>query len=68
MIESACKNSLKRLGTDHLDLYLLHWRGRVPLAETIEGLERLRKDGKIVRWGVSNFDTDDIIELWDTAN
>jgi diketogulonate reductase-like aldo/keto reductase len=68
LIESACENSLKRLGTDHLDLYLLHWRGRVPLAETIEGMERLRKDGKIVRWGVSNFDTDDMIELWDTAN
>ncbi|WP_404409670.1 aldo/keto reductase [Jeotgalibacillus malaysiensis] len=67
-IESACENSLKRLGTDHLDLYLLHWRGRVPLAETIEGMERLRKDGKIARWGVSNFDTEDMKELWDTAN
>ncbi|MCM3168590.1 aldo/keto reductase [Peribacillus frigoritolerans] len=68
MIAKACENSLKRLGTDHLDLYLLHWRGRVPLAETIEGMEKLRKDGKIVRWGVSNFDTDDMKELWNTAN
>lgn len=68
MIESACENSLKRLGTDYLDLYLLHWRGRVPLAETIEGMEKLRKDGKIARWGVSNFDTEDMIELWNTPN
>jgi diketogulonate reductase-like aldo/keto reductase len=66
-IEKACEKSLERLGTDHLDLYLLHWRGRVPLAETIEGMEKLRKDGKIVRWGVSNFDTDDMKELWGTA-
>lgn len=68
MIAKACENSLKRLGTDHLDLYLLHWRGRVPLAETIEGMEKLRKEGKIVRWGVSNFDTDDMKELWNTTN
>lgn len=68
MIAKACENSLKRLGTDHLDLYLLHWRGRVPLAETIEGMEKLRKEEKIVRWGVSNFDTDDMKELWNTTN
>ncbi|WP_341357262.1 aldo/keto reductase [Rossellomorea sp. y25] len=68
MIDKACENSLKRLGTDHLDLYLLHWRGRVPLAETIEGMEKLRKEGKIERWGVSNFDTDDMKELWNTTN
>lgn len=63
-IFTACENSLKRLGTDHLDLYLLHWRGRVPLQETIEGMEKLKKQGKILRWGVSNFDTADMKELW----
>jgi len=63
-IATACENSLKRLGTDYLDLYLLHWRGRVPLEETVEGMEKLRKEGKILRWGVSNFDTDDMEELW----
>ncbi|EID42998.1 aldo/keto reductase [Parageobacillus thermoglucosidasius] len=67
-ISTACENSLKRLGTDYLDLYLLHWRGRIPLEETIEGMERLRKEGKILRWGVSNFDTDDMEELWNTTN
>jgi len=65
-IITACENSLKRLGTDHLDLYLLHWRGRVPLAETIEGMEKLREAGKIKRWGVSNFDVTDMKELWNT--
>ena len=59
----ACERSLRRLRTDRLDLYLLHWRGRIPLAETVDAFERLRRDGKIVRWGVSNFDTDDIEEL-----
>lgn len=63
-IAKACENSLKRLGTDHLDLYLLHWRGQIPLQETIEGMEKLKKDGKILRWGVSNFDTEDMEELW----
>ncbi|OXS76762.1 aldo/keto reductase [Domibacillus enclensis] len=63
---SSCEQSLKRLGTDHLDLYLLHWRGRVPMAETIEGMEQLKKEGKIARWGVSNFDTDDMKELLNT--
>ena len=66
-IKKACENSLKRLGTDHLDLYLLHWRGRIPLEETMEGMEKLREEGKILRWGVSNFDTTDMEELW-TAN
>ncbi|BCZ44940.1 hypothetical protein psyc5s11_10070 [Clostridium gelidum] len=62
-ISKACENSLKRLKTDYLDLYLLHWRGGIPLEETIEGMERLKKEGKILRWGVSNFDTDDMEEL-----
>jgi diketogulonate reductase-like aldo/keto reductase len=61
---SACERSLKRLGTDRLDLYLLHWRGRIPLAETVDAFERLREAGKIVRWGVSNFDTADMRELF----
>jgi len=60
---AACERSLARLATDRLDLYLLHWRGRIPLAETVEAFERLRHDGKIVRWGVSNFDADDMREL-----
>jgi diketogulonate reductase-like aldo/keto reductase len=60
---AACERSLDRLGTDRLDLYLLHWRGRIPLAETVDAFERLRRDGKIVRWGVSNFDVDDMTEL-----
>jgi diketogulonate reductase-like aldo/keto reductase len=59
----ACERSLQRLGTDVIDLYLLHWRGPTPLAETIEAFEALRASGKIRRWGVSNFDTDDMEEL-----
>ncbi|HLN60236.1 MAG TPA: aldo/keto reductase [Symbiobacteriaceae bacterium] len=59
----ACERSLKRLRTDRIDLYLLHWRGRFPLAETLEGLEALVRAGKIRHWGVSNFDTDDMEEL-----
>ena len=60
----SCDETLRRLGTDYLDLYLLHWRGNVPLAETVECMERLVRDGKIRAWGVSNFDTDDMEELW----
>jgi len=60
---AACERSLRRLGTDRLDLYLLHWRGSVPLSETVSAFERLRTDGKIVRWGVSNFDVADLDEL-----
>ncbi|WP_230628509.1 aldo/keto reductase [Sphingomonas sp. Leaf37] len=59
----VCEASLQRLGTDRLDLYLLHWRGRVPLGETVEAMERLVDAGKILRWGVSNLDTGDMEEL-----
>ena len=59
----ACEASLKRLRTDRLDLYLLHWRGTVPLAETVESMWDLRKAGKIRHWGVSNLDVDDMEEL-----
>ena len=59
----ACERSLRRLKTDYLDLYLLHWRGNVPLQETITAMEALRQAGKIRRWGVSNFDSDDLDEL-----
>lgn len=59
----ACERSLKNLGTDRLDLYLLHWRGRYPLAETVEAFETLKAQGKIARWGVSNFDVEDMDEL-----
>jgi diketogulonate reductase-like aldo/keto reductase len=62
-IERACEASLRRLKTDRIDLYLLHWRGSVPLAETIEGMEALIAAGKIQRWGVSNLDSDDMEEL-----
>ena len=60
---AACERSLKRLRTDRLDLYLLHWPGSVPLAETLEGFEALIKAGSIRHWGVSNFDVDDMEEL-----
>ena len=59
----SCEESLKRLGTDYLDLYRLHWRGSVPLAETVECMEKLARDGFIRGWGVSNFDTDDMEDL-----
>lgn len=60
---AACERSLKRLRIDTLDLYLLHWRGSIPLAETVEAFERLRAGGKIRHWGVSNFDPGDMAEL-----
>jgi diketogulonate reductase-like aldo/keto reductase len=59
----ACRRSLQRLGTDHLDMYLLHWRGRVPLAETVAAFEELVQDGSIGCWGVSNLDAPDLDEL-----
>ena len=62
-IFDSCQDSLDRMGTDYLDLYLLHWRGSVPLRETVECMEELKAEGKIRRWGVSNFDTDDMEEL-----
>ena len=56
----ACEDSLRRLGTDHLDLYLLHWPGGTPYAETIAGFEQLQRDGKIAHFGVSNLDVDEM--------
>lgn len=63
-LERACEDSLRRLRTDRLDLYLLHWRGSVPLAETVEGMEALRSASKIAAWGVSNLDAADMDELF----
>lgn len=63
----ACERSLRRLGTDRLDCYLLHWRGKHPLEETIAAFQRLRDQGKILAWGVSNFDVDDLEETRDIA-
>ncbi len=60
---TACERSLKRLKTDRLDCYLLHWRGSYPLAETVAAFEHLVSSGKIRSWGVSNFDTDDLEEM-----
>lgn len=60
----ACERSLRRLRTDRIDLYLLHWPGSVPLAETVEAFEALQRAGKIRHWGVSNFDGDDMAALW----
>lgn len=62
-IFTCCENSLRRMKTDYLDLYLLHWRRNVPLAETVSCMEELKAQGKIRAWGVSNFDTADMKEL-----
>ena len=59
----ACARSLARLGLDHIDLYLLHWRGEHPLGDTCEAMQALVAEGKVRHWGVSNFDTDDMEEL-----
>jgi diketogulonate reductase-like aldo/keto reductase len=62
---AACERSLKRLRTDRIDLYLLHWRQGTPLAESVEALAALQRSGKIRHWGVSNLDLSDMRELWD---
>ncbi|HWN23691.1 MAG TPA: aldo/keto reductase [Candidatus Sulfotelmatobacter sp.] len=67
-LPKACGRSLKRLRIDTIDLYLLHWPGNTPLAETVEAFEQLRSSGKIRRWGVSNFDVDDMKELLAIGN
>ena len=64
---AACEQSLARLRTDRLDCYLLHWRGQYPLEETIAAFEHLKRQGKILFWGVSNFDVPDLEEAWDLA-
>ena len=64
---AACERSLRRLRTDRIDLYLLHWRGTIPLAETVDGFEALQRAGKIRHWGVSNLDLADMQELWTIA-
>jgi diketogulonate reductase-like aldo/keto reductase len=63
-VEAACERSLARMGTDRIDLYLLHWAGSHPIGETIAGFEALQSQGKILRWGVSNFDTPEMEALW----
>jgi diketogulonate reductase-like aldo/keto reductase len=67
-VPAACERSLKRLGTDRIDLYLLHWRGGHPVAETVAAFEALKTAGKIRHWGVSNFDTDDMQEVLGVPN
>ncbi len=64
---AACERSCRRLGLDQIDCYLLHWRGQVPLAETVTAFEQLRAAGRIRHWGVSNFDLDDMEELLATG-
>ncbi|WP_334104690.1 aldo/keto reductase [Muricomes intestini] len=67
-ISRSLDHTLKRLETDYLDLYLLHWRGSIPLRETVDCMEEFVKQRKIKSWGVSNFDTDDMEELWSVPN
>ncbi|HZM47050.1 MAG TPA: aldo/keto reductase [Burkholderiales bacterium] len=64
---AACEKSLRRLKTERLDCYLLHWSGSHPLADTVAAFERLQRDGKILSWGVSNFDVDEMEALWKAA-
>lgn len=67
-MRQSLATSLKRLQTDYLDLYLYHWRGMVPLPETVSELQSLQDEGLIRAWGVSNFDIDDMQELWQVPN
>ncbi|MCP1771645.1 diketogulonate reductase-like aldo/keto reductase [Neisseria perflava] len=67
-LERSLDASLKALQTDYLDMYLYHWRGATPLEETVDILETMREKGKIKAWGVSNFDLEDMEELWDIPN
>jgi diketogulonate reductase-like aldo/keto reductase len=62
-VVQACEATLARLNTDRLDCYLLHWRGTYPLRETVAAFDQLIRDGKILSWGVSNFDVDDLEEV-----
>jgi diketogulonate reductase-like aldo/keto reductase len=64
---AACERSLARLRTEWLDCYLLHWRGRYPLEGTIEAFDELQSEGKILSWGVSNFDMPDLEEAWEIS-
>src|SRR6516164_2240332 len=64
---TACERSLRRLKTDRLDCYLLHWRGSYPLEDTVAAFEELVKAGKIESWGVSNFDAEDLDEMLDVS-
>jgi diketogulonate reductase-like aldo/keto reductase len=64
---AACERSLKRLKTDRLDCYLVHWRGSYPLQDTIAAFDELKRTGKIRSWGVSNFDTDDLDEMLEVS-
>ncbi len=67
-IRTSLLKSMENMGTDYLDLYLLHWKGNVPLSETVECMEEFKKEGLIKNWGVSNFDTSDMIELLEVKN
>ncbi len=62
-MRTSCENSLRRMGIEQLDLYLYHWRGSISLRETVEELEKLKDDGLIKNWGVSNLDVDDLLEI-----
>lgn len=68
LMEKSLDASLKRLGVDEVDLYLYHWRGTTPLAETVNELQRLTEAGKTKAWGISNFDVTDLEELWQLPN
>ena len=67
-VARSCERSLERLGTDRIDLYLLHWRGGGSLADTVAGFRDLQRAGKIRHWGVSNLDAADLEELWEVPN